>query len=121
MIRKNIFSIIVALIIMYLSLADSDSFDNVFFADIPYFDKIVHFLMYAGLMSVIILENRKEISGNLKLFTIALIPLTYGILMEILQLTVTSGRSANIYDIIFNSAGIITSALLWLLIKPHLQ
>jgi VanZ family protein len=121
MIKKNFFSIIVALIILYLSLANSESFDNVFFADIPYLDKIVHFLMYAGLMSVIILENRKEISGNFKLFMIALIPLTYGILMEILQLTVTSSRNANIYDIISNSAGIVTSALLWLLIKPHLR
>ena len=98
-----------------------NSFDNVLFEDIPYLDKIVHFLMYAGLMSVIILENRKSITGKLKLFTIALIPFTYGLLMEILQLTVTSSRSANIYDVIFNSAGIITSALLWLLIKPHLR
>jgi len=106
---------------MYLSLADSNSFDNVLFADIPHLDKIVHFLMYAGLMSVIILENRKSITGRQKLFTIALIPFTYGLLMEILQLTITSSRYADIYDVIFNSAGIIASILVWLLIKPHLR
>jgi VanZ family protein len=121
MIKKNIFSVIVALIIMYLSLADSKTFDNDIFLNIPFLDKIVHFLMYAGLMSVIILENRKSITGKLRLFTIALIPFTYGLLMEILQLTITSNRYADIYDVIFNSAGIITSALLWLLIKPHLR
>jgi VanZ family protein len=121
MIKKNIFSISVALIILYLSLANSDSFDKVPFADIPHLDKIVHFLMYAGLMFIIIFENRKSITVNLQLFTIALVPFLYGILMEILQLTITSGRSASIYDVIFNSAGIITSALLWLLIKPHLR
>ena len=61
MIKKNIFSILVALIIMYLSLTNSHTFDKVPLIKIPNFDKIVHFGMYFRLMSVIILENRKNI------------------------------------------------------------
>jgi len=121
MIKKNIFSIIVALTILYLSLASSKSFNEVPFLNIPYFDKIAHFLMYFGLMLVIAFEHRDEIIGKTKLSLITLIPFAYGVLMEILQLTITADRSGNIYDILANSAGIIVAALLWLLLGPRLR
>jgi VanZ family protein len=118
MLKKNIFSIIVALIIMYLSLTSSDSFEKVSFFNIPFLDKIIHFGMYFGLMLVIIFENRKTLKSIGHLFLIALIPLFYGILMEILQSTLTVSRSGSFYDVIFNSAGILVSLLFWLWIKP---
>ena len=118
MLKKNIFSIIVALVIMYLSLASSETFDEVTLFNIPYIDKIVHFGMYFGLMSVIIFENRKTFKSTGYLFIIALIPLFYGILMEFLQLTLTSSRSGSFYDVISNASGILVSILLWLAIKP---
>lgn len=121
MIKKNIFSIIIALAILYLSLADSQSFNEVPFLNIPYFDKIVHFLMYFGLMSVIAFEHRNEITGRTQLSLFALIPFVYGILMEILQFTITADRSGNIYDVLANSAGIIVAALLCLLLGPRLK
>jgi len=121
MIRNNIMSIIVALVILYLSLANSQSFDDVPFLNIPYFDKIAHFLMYFGLMSVIVFEHRNEIIGRTQLSLTALIPFVYGILMEILQLTIAANRSGNIYDVLANTTGIIVSALLWLLLGPRLK
>lgn len=120
MAKKNIFSILIALIILYLSLTGSETFHKVPFFNIPYFDKIVHFGMYLGFMSVIILENRKSIKGNLQLFRTALIPFVYGILMELLQLIFTTSRFASFYDVIANSAGILASLLLWMWIKPHI-
>jgi VanZ family protein len=74
--------------------------------------------MYAGLMSVIILENRKALMLIRNVFIIALIPLTYGILMEILQAALTVSRSGSVYDVFANSAGIIAAILLWILLKP---
>ncbi len=121
MIKKNIFSIIVALIILYLSVAESDSLDSVPFLNIPHFDKIAHFLMYAGLMSVIILEHRAYINGTMQLFTIALIPVLYGILMEILQLTITTTRTGSIIDALTNLLGVLTSVFLWLWLKPIVE
>jgi len=119
MVKKNIFSILVALVIMYLSLTSSHTFDKVSFINIPFLDKIVHFGMYFGLMSVIIFENRKIIKSIRQLFLIALIPLFYGILMEILQSTLTTTRSGSFYDVFFNLVGILASLLLlWLWIKP---
>ena len=118
MIRKNKFSILSALIIMYLSLTSSHTFDKVPLINIPNIDKIVHFGMYFGLMSVIILENRTNLRNNRRLFLTGLIPLLYGILMEILQATVTVTRTASFYDALANSSGILVSILLWIWIKP---
>jgi len=119
MIKKNIMSIIVALIIMYLSLASPDSFKKVHI-QIPHFDKIVHFCMYFGLMSVIIFENRRLFKSNRHIFFTGIIPLSYGILMEILQ-SLTYTRTASIYDVLANSAGILVSILLWFWIKPFMK
>ena len=118
MIKKNIFSILIALIIMYLSLANAQTFDKAPFIDIPNIDKAVHFCMYFGLMLVIILENKNSIKSNGHLFLLGLIPLSFGILMEILQATLTVTRSGSIFDALANCAGILVSILLWLLIKP---
>jgi VanZ family protein len=121
MIRKNLFSILVALILLFLSLTNSEKFARVSLSRIPNFDKIVHFGMYFVLMSVIIIEHRKNLRNPFNLFLLALIPLSYGILMEILQVTLTSTRSGDVYDALADAAGVIASALLWLIIKPALK
>jgi VanZ family protein len=118
MIKKNILSFLVALIIMFLSLAGSDNFDGVPFFNIPYFDKIAHLVMYFGFMSVLLFENRKQIIGNKQIILLSAIPFFYGIMMELFQIIFTVSRTGSIYDVIFNSAGILVSALLWSLIKP---
>jgi len=103
---------------MYLSMVNSHSFDEVPIINIPYIDKIVHFGMYFGLMSVMILENRKTLKNLNSLFLIALIPLCYGILIEFMQSTFTVTRTGNFYDALADFAGILVSLLLWVLFKP---
>lgn len=99
-------------------MASSNTFDKVPIINIPNIDKIVHFGMYFGLMSVIILENRKTMKGTYSLLLIALIALSYGILIEIMQAELTVTRSGNFYDALADFAGILVSILLWLLLKP---
>jgi len=118
MLQKNKYSITVALIIMCLSLTSSDTFDKVSYINIPFLDKIVHFGMYFFLMLIILFENRKSYFTTGQLFLISLIPLFYGVLMEVLQSALTTSRSGSLYDIIFNSAGILVSLSFWLWIKP---
>jgi VanZ family protein len=98
---------------MYLSLANSHAFDKVPEFKIPFLDKIVHSIMYFTLMSAILFENRKSLRGTSHLFLIALLPLFYGILMEVLQFSLTETRSGNIYDVFANSSGILISILIW--------
>jgi VanZ family protein len=104
---------------MYLSLTGSEKFDRAPFMNIQNLDKLIHFCMYFGLMSVIIFENRNFLKSKTHLFLIAAIPLCYGILMELIQLTLISSRSGSILDIIFNAAGIVTSVFLWILIRQQ--
>ena len=121
MIRKNIFSIIVALVILLLSLLGSGTLEKVDFMDLTFTDKIAHFGMYFGFTSVIIYENRKKMMFSAIYIVAALIPFFYGILMEFLQEFMTTTRSGNIYDVIFNTAGIIASISIWLLFKSHIN
>lgn len=121
MIRKNKFSILVALLLLLLSLTNAERFEKIPHINIPYFDKMVHFGMYFVLMSVIIIEHRKSLKNPITLLLLALIPLAYGILMEILQTTLTRTRSGDLIDAVFDAGGIIASILLWHLIKPALK
>lgn len=114
MIKKNILSISVTILIIYLSLAPSDNFDKVPI-NIPNFDKFVHFMMYLTLTSVIIFENRKSIGGMRQILILALFPLLLGITMEILQVILGEGRTGSIYDVFANVSGIVVSLLLWFL------
>ena len=119
MVKKNIISILLALVIMYLSLSPSDTYENISFPDIPFLDKIVHFGMYFMLMSSIVFENRKVLRTKSQLFLLSLIPVCFGITMEILQSVLIESRTGSIYDVIFNSAGILFSLVLWLFIKSY--
>lgn len=119
MIRNNKFTILITLIILYLSLAGSITFGQGGIINIPYIDKIGHFGMYFIMMSVIILEHRNKLHNTRQIILIALIPLFFGILMEFLQMTLTANRKAEILDAVANSAGITISLLFWLFIKPY--
>ncbi len=118
MFRRNIFSILVAAAIAYLSLSASDNFNVPAFFNFRGADKVMHFLMYFGFMSVIVFENRKNI-GKLKiLFMAGMIPFFYGALMELLQMWLTQTRSGSVADLFFNLAGILFSVIIFLIIKP---
>lgn len=117
MIKKNIFTIITTLAILYLSLAGSVTFGHV--SNIPYIDKIGHLGLYFILMIVIILEHKNSFRNTRQLILIALLPFFFGTLMELLQMTITSDRRGELLDAAANSAGITAALFLWLLIKPY--
>jgi len=102
-------------------MTNSDTFDKVPIINIPNIDKIIHFGMYFGLTSVLILENRKALRGAYSLILIAFIALFYGILIEFMQAAFTVTRTGNIYDALADLAGILASILLWLWLKPFIN
>ena len=112
MLKKNILSISVTLLIIYLSLAPADNFDQVDI-NIPYLDKFIHFIMYLTLMSVIIFENRKKIKDFRQIVLFAIFPVFLGISLEILQMLSGSGRTGNIYDVLANVSGVFMAFILW--------
>jgi len=119
MIKRHKFTILVTIIILYLSLAGSQTFGQTGFINVPYIDKIGHFGLYFILMSVIILEHRHSFHNTRQMLLIALIPICFGTLMEFLQLVLTNDRKGEVLDAIFNTAGITTAIYIWLIFRPY--
>jgi len=90
-------------LITYLSLTSFDELrdvDDIDFIDIPHSDKIGHFIFYFGCTTVWFL---------LLLKVVAIGSLFYGILIEILQATVTTTRSGDWRDALANTTGIVVA------------
>lgn len=119
MIKKNKFSILVSLLILYLSLADASTFEKAGFFDIRYLDKFVHFGLYFMFMGVIILEHRRLFSNTRQIIIVALIPVVFGAIIELAQSGITDTRKADILDIMFNTAGTATAVCIWLFYEPY--
>ena len=119
MIRKNKYSILISLLILYLSLANAKVFESTGFFDIPYLDKFVHFGLYFLFMAVIILEHRKSFLNTRQIIIFALIPVFFGALTELAQSGFTETRKADILDIMFNTAGTATAVCIWLFYEPY--
>jgi VanZ family protein len=112
-IKTNILSIIVALIIMYLSLASSSTIDEVTFFTFPYEDKVVHFCMYFGLMITLLFEHRKTNTSFSGQILMAIIPFSYGITLELIQSYFTPDRSGEVLDGVANFSGVLVAVILW--------
>lgn len=119
MIRKNIFSILTSLVILYLSLANAKTFESAGFFDIPYLDKFVHFGLYFVFTAVIIYEHRNFFSDTRKIILVAFIPIIFGILIELMQAGFTATRKGDVIDAMFNTGGVAASVFLWLFIRPY--
>jgi VanZ family protein len=113
LLKKNILSIFTALVILYLSLAPASTFSKVGDFGIPHIDKVVHICMYFGLMIVLLFENRLILKNNRSMIILSLIPLSYGILMELLQSWLTTTRTGDVKDALFDLAGILIAIIAW--------
>jgi VanZ family protein len=99
-------SILIGLLIIWLSLTGSSIPVPGRMLDIPYLDKLGHFGMYAFFSAMLLLDScRWKVDGKFH-YLILLIPLFFGALMEILQMTFTETRKAEEIDLLANIGGI---------------
>ncbi|MDR1341152.1 MAG: VanZ family protein [Prevotellaceae bacterium] len=106
------------ILIAFACLMPGDTIPNTsFFSRIPYFDKIVHFMMYfifaLFLMSGFSRQYGKT-SAKAYIFSFILAFL-FGVMIEFIQEKV--GRSYDVYDMIANTLGVIVSLLLFNTVK----
>ncbi len=104
---RKIFSVtfyILLLIFTYVLL--KDGVEQSFLKDYDFFDinfvwmdKLVHLLLFATLMFTLQLSNGKTKANSIFL-------LIYGLLIEILQGTITETRTADIFDFLADAVGI---------------
>jgi VanZ family protein len=105
-------SIIIGLLILWLSLTGSTIPIPGQILDIPYLDKIGHFGMYAFFSAILLLDSCHWDVDSKFHYLILLIPLFFGALMEILQMTLTATRKAEELDLLANMGGIAAGVLL---------
>jgi len=117
--KNNIYTITVSLIILYLSMATPQTFVRSGFFEIPHLDKFVHFGLYFVLMGTMILEHRRLLTDTRKLLLIALIPFFFGIIVEFMQSEFTQNRKGEVLDMIADAGGVSSAIFLWLFFRPY--
>jgi VanZ family protein len=120
MLRSNIFSVAVALLILVLSLTGSSAFTRLELPNLPGLDKAVHAAMYFTLTLTLVFENRRRLVSLKNYLILSLVPLSFGIIVELLQQSLTKSRAADVMDGVFNLAGIVLAMLVWLLLRRFL-
>ncbi len=113
-------SILTFCAIVYLSLfKPSDGMKLQLFEGM---DKVAHFCMYAGLSFIIwfeffrVHEKRNSFKAFLAMF---LIPLIFSGVMEIMQMELTTYRSADILDFLFNVIGVVfANVICFFVLRP---
>lgn len=115
MLKKNALGVSIAytvlLIAVSLAKLDLESVEEI----VPsYSDKIFHFLAYAlftwlWFNSFYFKFNFSKIKS---VFRSILVSVTFGIIIEVLQLILTTSRSFDIFDIIANSLGVLFAVIL---------
>ncbi|ATA68026.1 VanZ family protein [Capnocytophaga cynodegmi] len=114
MLKKRKFTILLGIwfiVVVTLSLMPGDSTPNL--PRIPYIDKIAHFTFYFVFTVLFFLTLKNECKCVKKIPYIyiisALFAFLLGISIELLQKTITTTRSGDIYDVFFNSFGTIVA------------
>ena len=112
-------TIIIAFIILYGSLTNSNNLSKIGFLSIPNIDKLIHFLFYFLLAFTFIsslykVTKLKKYDQYIITFVLSI---SYGLIMEVLQYYITTTRSADIYDAFANTLGCILGIIIFKYIK----
>jgi VanZ family protein len=123
--RYHLLSSISAVIILVVCVIRIPSNESL--SSIPYIDKIVHFLLFFTFGSLYILENwlissRKRYKPWGTFLNILLLIAVFGGLIELIQQDMTTYRSAELKDWLFDMTGAVTSLLVsWIYYLRHFR
>lgn len=88
-------------------------------------DKLLHLAAYFGLVLLwkgyFILKDKPESQYKKNLFKIAGLSVLFGMLIEVLQGTLTNYREPDWYDILANTAGILLAVIIFLFFEKNLK
>ncbi|MFI1744436.1 VanZ family protein [Thalassobellus sediminis] len=109
-------SIIYTLVLIYASLVKLNNVPDI---GVSFGDKIFHFLAYSLLAFLWFCTFRYNFSYKEKkaITYAAVISIIFGIIIEVLQDTLTVYRSMDIYDVFANSSGVLLTVLVLVLKK----
>lgn len=110
--KKYLFTLLVVAAILYLSLARTSAPDDM--PQIPHADKIVHFIMYLGVMLAFYLDVYRQ-SLSQKSFRRRLVwglflCVVFGGVVELLQMYCTTYRTGDWWDWVADALGVLAGA-----------
>jgi VanZ family protein len=112
------------IIITLLSCIHEPDVKQSSFFNIPYLDKIFHFIMYAFL-SFLLMQALFRFRPSGKhipyIITAGIISFAYGGLMELVQSWLTTSREGDVIDAAFNCAGVIAGIIIFELLRKPVQ
>jgi VanZ family protein len=114
-------SVLIGLLILWLSLSGSSVMMPGKILNIPYFDKLGHYLMYTLFSAVLLLDTCQWSSSRRFNYIVLIIPFFFGALMEILQMTLTTTRKAELADLGANIIGVLTGIILAHAIRKFIE
>jgi len=116
-IRNNILSIIVAIGIAVVSFMSPGDINKINIFKLHNVDRLVHAVMYFVLALTLCYENRVRLLKVTNYIYLSIIPILFGLFIEILQPVVTKGRSAELIDEVFNIAGTVVAFFIWYIFR----
>lgn len=99
------------LIMCYLLFIPASQIPSTPFFDIPHFDKIVHFCMFFS-MCILMFRPVKSLTPNFYFWS-PMITLVLAVTLEFLQQKISSSRHTDLYDLLANTAGLITATVVY--------
>lgn len=120
---KNYYKTIIWIFLMlYLLFSPSNVLPKGGFFNIPHFDKLVHFGMFAFLIFLFRQESEKNAPEKLILRNLFLfLTLIFAALSEVIQYKYIFGRSGNVYDFLADLLGFAVGTLFYILIWKKLS
>ncbi len=117
MLKKVLFRLLFVSWLVFVTLASLFSFDqdDTPSINIPHFDKFVHFTFYFVMVILGIWAVREYLKAPRKLAVVVVwvvvFAVLYGIIIEVLQHTLTASREGDILDALANAAGALMGML----------
>ena len=99
------------LIMCYLLFIPASQIPSQPFFDIPHFDKIVHFGMFF-IMCILMFRPIKPLTPNFYFWS-PMATLVLAVALEFLQQKISSTRHTDIYDLVANTAGLLTATVVY--------
>ena len=109
MAKKNLLTIAGVGYIILLTYGSLFNTTDIVEINFKFHDKLIHFAAY-GLLCLVVYVIFKIYAVKSSLRTAVLFSTIYGTVMEVLQMTLTSYRAFDFYDIAANTAGIFIMA-----------
>ena len=119
--KRHWISIPLCLLILFSCFMNTEPLPKI---EITNFDKLVHFVMFLTVSGVIYFENtnyfKRKISWSKVVNFSFFFPVVYSGLIEIGQEYLTSTRSGDVWDFLFNVIGALAGLIICLLINKRL-